>query len=174
MARGKFEADIKQKFEGKSSGVPDSIWDNIDTELNVSLLKSYSRKSNRYKWASTAAILLAFGSLAVQLFPFESTEKPISADSSYNALLERSYASTSSNLQRAWPPLDFSMFKPVIVHQRNDTPIAHHSPALDNKKNEDRNFPKIHRVASKRYPEYKINLKGDIHPYIQALPNHQS
>ena len=173
MARGKFEEDIKKKFEGNSVDVPNDIWDNIDAELNVSLLKSYSKKNNRYKWASIAAILLAFGSLASQFFTFESTKKPISAVSGYNALLERNYHSTRTP-QRAWLPLSSPIFKPVIIHQKNDVPVTYHSPAFDKKESEDRNFPEIHKVASKRYPEYKINLKGDIHPYIQAIPNHQS
>ncbi|MBC6410638.1 MAG: hypothetical protein GDA42_09315 [Ekhidna sp.] len=173
MERGKFEKDIKKKFKGRSVRVPDSVWDNIDTELNAGLLKLYSSKSNKYKWAAVAAIFITCCSLASQFFTFEFTGEQPPEDSGYNALLEYRYASPNVPNQ-TWLPVSPPIFKPVIIHKKDDALISDYSVALDDKKDESRSFLKIHEVAPKRYPEYRVTLNDDIYPYIQAPSNYES
>ena len=173
MKQGKFEEDIKKKLEGESSGVPNTVWDNIEAELNIGLVKSYRSKSNRYKWTSVAAILIAICSLAGRFFTFEPTEEQLSGFSGYNALLGKKHTIPGTP-EPGWSSKGFPVFKPVIIHERNDVLIAENPSALDSQKDEGRSPLEIHRVASKRYPEYSIALNGDIYPYIQAFSGNQS
>jgi len=87
MGRESFEDSLKKKFDGKSVKAPASVWNEIENDLNASLVQDYESKKSIYKWSAAAAIFIAFISLAFQLVPdfLKYTDK--NDAEVYNALL---------------------------------------------------------------------------------------
>lgn len=87
MDRGKFEYNVKRKFEGQTIKAPQGIWEEVENSLNAELLTIYASQNLMYKWVSVAAVLIAVVLLGVLYFPstlLQSKQKEIA---SYNALL---------------------------------------------------------------------------------------
>lgn len=92
MDRESFEDKIRKKFEGQTVKAPNGIWTRVDGANNADLLVLYSKKQNRYKWLSIAAVLVAAVTLGAQYFQLEDSIENTNPElTSYNALLSGDY-----------------------------------------------------------------------------------
>ena len=87
---GSFEDSLKKSFQNKELKAPNSVWDQVQNDLNADFVQAYQSRQAKYKLVAAAAVLLAFCSFAIHYYPlFESNSGEAQSYSGevYNALL---------------------------------------------------------------------------------------
>ncbi|WP_436517125.1 hypothetical protein [Ekhidna sp. To15] len=124
MGPGKFENNIRDKFEGQTRKAPNSIWTNIENELNAELVSMYASQHMMYKWVSVAAVFIAVLLLGVIYSPsfIETTQEE---SVSYNAFLSNDidYNNYYSSYITGHPSLDLTFEKIESKPSQSETTV---------------------------------------------------
>ncbi|MEP1032855.1 outer membrane beta-barrel protein [Ekhidna sp.] len=161
MGPGKFEDSIREKFVGQTKKTPDSIWTNIENELNAELVSIYASQHLMYKWVSIAAVIIAVLLLGVIYSPsFIKNSQEESA--SYNAFLSNDidYNNYYTFHTKGYQSLDLSFDKMEPKPSQSELIVVQDSKPQSSYE--------IKGVERKR-PELVASIESkDIYRYYQA------
>ena len=159
MGPEKFEDSVRKKFEGQTRKAPDSIWNQIENELNAELVSVYASQNTMYKWVSVAAVLIAvllLGVIYSSSFVVKSQE--VESNTSYNAFLsgkinyDSYYPTYLNSLKSRY--LTFEKITPKPKAQSNDLAVPDELPIYE-MKGVDRRRPELYASITQK----------DIHRY---------
>ncbi|WP_420575575.1 hypothetical protein [Ekhidna sp.] len=164
MDQGKFEDNVKSKFEGQTIKTPEGIWSGIENSLNAELVTVYASQHLMYKWVSVAAMLIAVVLLGVLYFPSSLVQSYQEDVASYNALLSSDidFNDYYSHQFNGLSGKDFS-FSPSdrsnVVSKKTPDNASHNST------NEIFLYGEIDEIKGKRPNLSLANVSGDIYRY---------
>jgi hypothetical protein len=160
MDRGKFEDNIRRKFEGQTTKTPDGIWEEINSSLNANLVSVYASERRVYKWISIAALFIVVVLLGIIYSP-GFWQKESNQTSTYNALLSNDidYNSYFNHNFSGTQNLNFEFEPTKASSQSNKVTL------VDDTAENPPPFSEIKSVSRKRPVALIAKVINEIYPY---------